>query len=223
MAGVGALAACALHFFFSIIRIVCAVIQIQTIKTLVRERKRIFRDKERENDYVEVIDEDEEDVYPSLSSIFGEEVSDTDAEMSTVMHQSAVQRPPKEDDVIRLKSRRHISRLTAMMRNTHIERWINASHDFVEDTNHPEDQVSKVHIFQNLPVRKRTELTRQQEITKLQDAMNAPDDDYVESIMSASVLQTDKGISVKSDVADIDVVETLKLLQMHHDKNKKDT
>ncbi|ODN02083.1 Sperm flagellar protein 2 [Orchesella cincta] len=214
MAGRGALVACGLHFAFSIVRAICAVVQIQTISTLVRERKRIFRDKERENDYVDVIDDDEEDVYPSLSTIFDEDVSETDAEMSVATRRSALPNPPKEEDIIRMKSRRHISRLTARMKNTHVEKWLAASHAFVEGND--VGTTNKIHVYDNLPKKKRTELTRQKEIMKIQEDMHAADDNYVESEMTKSLIRVEQGTSPKS--VHPDVVETLKLLQMHHDK-----
>ncbi|CAL8127022.1 unnamed protein product [Orchesella dallaii] len=219
MAGVGGLVACAIHFVFSVIKAICAVVQIQTISTLVRERKRIFRDKERENDYVDVIDEDEEDVYPSLSTIFDEEVSDSDMESHA---KTLLPNPPKEEDIVRIKSRRHISRLTARMKNTHVERWLAAGHAFVEGNNYNSQQVSqippsKIHIYENLPRKKRTELTRQTELMKINEAMTAADDNYVETEMTKSKMLVDEGVSAKT--YQTGVVETLKLLQMHHNKS----
>lgn len=132
MIGSGGVMAWILHLIFSIVRHICAIIQIQTINTLIRERNRILRHKE--SHFAGEVgsgggEDDEKGLFPSLSTLLDpfSEIPQTGRFQS--YH---IPVPPKEKDIAQVKSRRDYNKLQNKISNTKVANWVATGRAFVE-------------------------------------------------------------------------------------------
>ncbi len=132
MVGTGGLIAWILHLIFSIVRFICAIVQIQTINTLIRERNRILRHKE--SHFAGEVgsgggEDNEKGLFPSLSTLL-----DPFTEFSQTRKSQSYQIPvpPKEKEIANMKSRRDFNKLQQSMTDTNIASWVATGRAFVE-------------------------------------------------------------------------------------------
>lgn len=176
MVGIGGVIAWILHLIFSIVRHICAIVQIQTINTLIRERNRILRHKE--SHFAGEVgngggEDDEKDLFPSLSTLLDPftEVPQTDKSRS---YQIPV--PPKEKEIANMKSRRDYNKLQKSMADTNVANWVATGRAFVEGKKSSNGKVGETSGARNR--KKDLALARREEQPNIQHAID-DHDEYV--------------------------------------------